>query len=45
MNIYDILMKKAEKNELAHFYIVESSASEDESFYALMGLTHKFIRD
>jgi hypothetical protein len=45
MNIYDILMKKAEKNELAHFYIVESSASEDESFSALMGFTHKFIRD
>ena len=45
MNIYDILMKKAEKNELAHFYIVESTASEDESFPALMGFTHKFIRD
>jgi hypothetical protein len=45
MNIYDILMKKAEKNELAHFYIVESSAPEDESFPAIMSFTHKFIRD
>jgi hypothetical protein len=45
MNIYDILMKKAEKNELAHFYLVETSAPEEESFASLMNFTHKFIRD
>jgi hypothetical protein len=45
MNIYDILMKKAEKNELAHFYLVETSAPEEESFAALMNFTHNFIRD
>jgi hypothetical protein len=45
MSIYDILMKKADKNELAHFYLVETSAPEEESFAALMNFTHNFIRD
>lgn len=45
MNIYDILMKKAEKNELAHFYIVESTATEEEAFQSLMKFTHRFIHD
>ncbi len=45
MNIHDILMKKAEKNELAHFYIVESSAAEDEAFASLMKFATNFIRD
>jgi hypothetical protein len=45
MNIHDILMKKAAKNELAHFYLVENSAPEEESFESLMKFTHEFIRD
>lgn len=45
MNVHDILLKKAEKNELAHFYIVESSASEEEAFSQLMSFAHNFIRD
>ncbi|MBA2403800.1 MAG: hypothetical protein H0V66_03435 [Bdellovibrionales bacterium] len=45
MNIYDILMKKAAKNELAHFYIVESASPEEEAFTELMSFTHEFIRD
>jgi DNA polymerase-3 subunit delta' len=45
MNIHEILMKKATKNELAHFYILESSAPEEESYEHLMKFTHNFIRD
>jgi hypothetical protein len=45
MNIYEILMAKAKKNELAHFYLVESSRPEDEAFDHLMKFTHEFIRD
>ncbi len=45
MNIHNVLMKKAEKNELAHFYIVESSEDEEQSFNSLMKFTHEFIRD
>jgi len=45
MNIYDILIKKAERNELANFYIVENSAPEEEAFNLLMKFTREFIRD
>lgn len=45
MNISDILMKKAAKNELAHFYIIESAGHEDESYLALMNFTGDFIRN
>lgn len=45
MNIHDILMKKAARNELAHFYIVESSAHEEAAMEHLMKFTHEFIRD
>lgn len=45
MNVHDILLKKAQQNELAHFYLVESSAPEEEAFSQLMTFTHKIIRD
>lgn len=45
MNIENILLTKARKNELAHFYILETSAPEDEALNKLMSFTHKFIRD
>lgn len=45
MNIHEILMKKAAKNELAHFYLVESSAPEFEASESLMNFTHKFIKE
>lgn len=45
MNIHDILMKKAAKNELAHFYLVESSAPEFEAADQLMSFAHEFIKD
>jgi DNA polymerase III delta prime subunit len=44
MNIHQILMDKAKKNELAHFYIIESSSSEN-AYEDLMGFTHHFIRE
>lgn len=44
MNIFDILMKKAAKNELAHFYILESSGPEYESLESLTKFTGDFIR-
>ncbi len=45
MNIRDILMKRAEKNELAHFYILESSLPEPQAYEQLMTFTQDFIRD
>lgn len=45
MNIHDVLLTKAKKNELAHFYLVEKSADEEQSFASLMQFTHEFIRD
>lgn len=45
MNTLDILKEKAKKNELAHFYIVESAGSEDEALKRLMDFVHGFIRD
>lgn len=45
MNIHDILMKRAIKDELAHFYLIEGSGPEDESLGHLMDFTHKFIKE
>ena len=45
MNIHDILMKRAIKNELAHFYIIESSEAESDALSSLMTFTHRFVRD
>jgi hypothetical protein len=45
MNIKDILMNKATQNQLAHFYILESSLPEHESYDQLMSFVHDLIRD
>jgi hypothetical protein len=45
MNIHEILMKKAAQDELAHFYILESSLPQDEAYDQLMNFTHNFIRE
>lgn len=45
MNIRDILMKRAEKNQLAHFYILESSLPEPLAYEQLMLFAESFIRD
>lgn len=44
MNLNEILLKKASKQELAHFYIVETSASHD-AHKILVDFVHHFIRD
>ncbi len=45
MNIKEILMKKAAQNQLAHFYILESSLPEHEAYDQLMSFVHDLIRD
>lgn len=45
MNIKEILMKKAAQNQLAHFYILESSLPEHEAYDQLMRFVHDLIRD
>lgn len=45
MNLHEILLKRAAKNELAHFYILESSGAEEDSLSGLMSFTHGFIKD
>lgn len=45
MNLFDNLMAKAKEAKLAHFYIVESPLSEENSFQALVEFTHRFIQE
>lgn len=45
MNLSQILLNKASKNELAHFYIIESSAPEEEAKKILIDFTHQLIKD
>lgn len=45
MKIKDLLLEKAKKGQLAHFYIVESSLSLAEAQAELMTFVHAFIRD
>lgn len=45
MNLHDLLLKKATKNELAHFYILETSASPEEAQQLLQNFVQNFIRD
>lgn len=45
MNQFDILLKKAHHQELGHFYIVETSAPEEEAFIHLLNSVHDFIRN
>ncbi len=44
MNIEEILLKKAMRKELAHFYLLETSLPEQESADFLMGFCHSLIR-
>jgi hypothetical protein len=44
MNLHDVLLKKAHQQELAHFYIVETSATHD-AFGVLVKFVHEFIQD
>lgn len=45
MNLHELLLKKATKNELAHFYILETSAPPEEAQVLLQNFVHNFIRD
>lgn len=45
MNLHDVLLKKAQKDELGHFYIIETSAPPHVAFDLLMNFAHNFIRD
>lgn len=43
--IKDILLEKARKKQLAHFYIVESSLPLEEAQGQLLNFVHDFVRD
>ena len=45
MKLFDVLLTKAKNDELGHFYIVETSAPEEEAFKHLESFAHDFIRD
>lgn len=45
MNLKEILLNKGKKQELAHFYILETSAPESEAHGHLIQFVHEFIRD
>ena len=45
MNLQDILMKRAQQNQLAHFYILETSLPQEEALKHLTSFTHDFIRN
>lgn len=45
MNLHDILLKKAQNQELGHFYIVETSAPQHVAHEVLLKFVHEFIRD
>ncbi len=45
MNLHDLLLQKAKKQELAHFYILETSAPRETAHDTLLSFTHGFIKD
>lgn len=45
MKLHDILLNKARKSELAHFYILETSAEQEKAFDDLIQFVTTFIRD
>lgn len=45
MNLEKILLEKAAKQELGHFYILETSDPEHEAHPKLINFVHQFIRD
>lgn len=44
MKLEEILLRKAQAGELAHFYVLETALSEEDSGEALMEFSHNFIR-
>ncbi len=45
MNLHDVLFKKARTGQLGHFYVIESSAPEEEAQQQLVKFVGDFIRD
>lgn len=45
MNLEQILLEKAKKQELGHFYILETSAPESLAHEKLLTFVHEFIRE
>jgi DNA polymerase III delta prime subunit len=45
VTLKEILLKKGQKQELAHFYILETAENEASAEKALLSFTHEFIRD
>jgi hypothetical protein len=45
MNLQDVLLNKARRGELAHFYVIEAAAPEEEAHAVLVLFAHQFIRD
>lgn len=45
MNIAEVLLEKARRNELGHFYIIETSAAGVRAEAMLQNFVHTFIRD
>ncbi len=44
MNLLETLLNQAKKNQLAHFYLIESSAPYEVAFTSLLNFTHQFIQ-
>lgn len=45
MKLEEVLLRKSAAGELAHFYVIETALSEEDSALALMEFTHNFIRN
>lgn len=45
MNLHELLLTKGRKQELAHFYILETSLPGELAFDKLLRFTHEFIKD
>ncbi len=45
MNLHDVLFKKAKDGQLGHFYVIESSAPEEEAHAQLIAFVGDFIRE
>lgn len=45
MSLHDILLKKAQNQQLAHFYIVEGTRDSEDAQKVLQNFVHQFIKD
>jgi hypothetical protein len=45
MNLSEILLQKASRNQLGHFYILETSAPEEKAFEILIDFAEDFIKN